>query len=47
MVSYALGVGGFLHELLVTTGERPYVLLGSLILLGGGSILLALDRAWR
>jgi hypothetical protein len=31
---FILGAGGFLHELIVTQGERPTLLLGCLALMG-------------
>lgn len=31
---FILGAGGFLHELIITQGERPTLLLGCLALMG-------------
>ena len=47
VVSFILGVATLVHEVLLTTGERPYVLLAGLVLLSGVPALVALDRIWR
>lgn len=33
-MTFLLGAGGFLHELLLTHGERPFLLTASLALMG-------------
>lgn len=41
---FILGAGGFLHELIITQGERPTLLLGCLALMGLPVFLRSDDR---
>jgi hypothetical protein len=41
---FILGAGGFLHELIITQGERPTLLLGCMALMGLPVFLRSDDR---
>lgn len=43
-VTFGLGATGFLHELLVSEGERPFILTASLALMGLELVLRADEK---